>query len=135
MLIFPLFYDLYTSLCACMSAVCRSIPKRVTSVFRLFDLTSSCPLSSLVSSRLKTFGVYFTLFLSPASFSSLNIYTFSLSVLPLPLFSSFYSSPSLYSGYVFLHFSARLLIRFLSSALIPPHYNHLTKEILEVSLQ
>lgn len=56
----------------------------------------------------------------------------------------FFLAASLYTVYTFLtlssvslllHPSPSLLIIFLSSTLIPPHYIHLTKELLEVSLQ
>lgn len=130
------------SLCAYMPLVCGSIPERVTNVFRLFDLTFLCPLSSLLSTCHKTFRVYFTLFLSPASFSSLIINISSLSVPPMPLFIcllfSFSLTTSLYTVSVF---SALFLLSisfnqvFFSFTLIVPHYIHLTKEILEVSLQ
>lgn len=131
-----------------MPAMCRSIPKRVTSVFRLFELTFSCPRSfssSLLSYCLQTYSVYHTAFLSAASFSSLIINIFNLSVpllllfhLPIVLFLAFLccSYISFLSSLpLLLHFSPRPLIRFFSSTFIMPHYIHLTKEILEVSLQ
>lgn len=129
------------------SSLCTYIPRRVTSVFRLFDLTFSCPLFfPLPSSKLCVFH-FFTLFLSPAFFCSLIIYIFTPFVPPLHFssFNCFFSlAASLYTVYTFLtlssvslllHPSPSLLIIFFSSTLIPPHYIHLTKELLEVSLQ
>lgn len=107
-------------LCTYMPAMCRSIPERATSVFRLFDLTFSCPLSSLhlffpFASKLLVFIIHFCL---PPFFSSLIINIFNLSAPPLPLF---HLPIILFLAFSFLHFS---LYRFslLSSPTSPLLY-------------